>query len=283
MRASKGGRQSPSENFYVSTLSRDCFITYKIAMDSIFKALADPTRRKLLDSLHAKPGQSLQDLEGQLDMTRFGVMKHLGVLAEAKLIVTHKKGRFKYHYLNMLPLQEAIDRWVEPLLQQPAARAVLSLKSQLEGSPKMTKPDFMMQTYIHCTQDALWHALTDPEANAAYNFVVGSCTRDGNKLIFNFPDGSAMLVLMETKLTPKTRIESTFEPHWAGPDVPLEQSRFVYLIEPQGENCMLTLEHYDIPAGQDGIADGWHRTLAGLKTWLETGQSVRFAYDEAQA
>lgn len=246
-------------------------------MDSIFKALADPTRRTLLDSLHATPGQSLQDLQRQLDMSRFGVMKHLGVLEGAKLIVTHKKGRFKYHYLNAVPLQEAMDRWVGPLLQQPAARAVLNLKTQLEGTPKMTKPDFMMQTFIHCTQDALWHALTDPDANCAYNFVAGSCEREDNKLIFRTPDDNLMLVLTETKLTPKTRIESTFEPHWAGPDVPLEQSRFVYLIEPQGENCMLTLEHYDIPAGQEGVADGWHRTLAGLKTWLETGQAVKFA------
>ena len=102
----------------------------------------------------------------------------------------------------------------------------------------------------------------------------------GNKLVFRMPDKSLMLVLKETQLTPKTRIESTFEPHWAGPDVPLEASRFVYLIEPQGEFCLLTLEHYDIPAGQEGVADGWHRTLAGLKTWLETGKTIRYAYPE---
>ena len=249
-------------------------------MDSIFKALADPARRQLLDSLRARPGQSLQDLTEQFEMSRFGVMKHLGVLEEARLVVTHKKGRFKYHYINALPLQETMDRWVGPLLEQPAARAVIDLKTQLEGPRKMTKPDFMMQTYINCTQDALWHALTDPDANAAYNFVAGSCERDGNKLVFRMPDQSLMLVLTETKLTPKTRIESTFEPHWAGPDVPLETSRFVYLIEPQGENCMLTVEHYDIPAGQEGVADGWHRTMAGLKTWLETGKTVRFAWGE---
>ena len=246
-------------------------------MDSLFKALADPTRRMMLDSLRATPGQSLQDLAEQCEMTRFGVMKHLAVLEEANLIVAHKKGRFKFHYLNALPLQEAIDRWVGPLLEQTAARAVLDLKSNLEGAHKMSKPDFMMQTYIHCTQDALWHALTDADANAAYNFVVGSCTREGNSLTLKFPDGSPMLILTETNLTPKTRIESTFEPHWAGPDVPLEASRFVYIIEPQGENCLLTVEHYDIPAGQEGVTDGWHRTIAGLKTWLETVKSVRFA------
>ena len=107
-------------------------------MDSIFKALADPARRQLLDSLRARPGQSLQDLTEQFEMSRFGVMKHLGVLEEARLVVTHKKGRFKYHYINALPLQETMDRWVGPLLEQPAARAVIALKTQLEGSRKMT-------------------------------------------------------------------------------------------------------------------------------------------------
>ncbi|MEM1072912.1 MAG: SRPBCC domain-containing protein [Pseudomonadota bacterium] len=249
-------------------------------MDSIFKALSDPTRRALLDSLHAKPGQSLQDLQAQLDMSRFGVMKHLGVLEGAKLIVTHKKGRFKYHYINALPLQDVMDRWVEPLLQQPAARAVTHLKSQLEGTTDMTKPDFMMQTYINCTQDALWHALTDPEACAQYNFVAKSCVREGNKLVYRMEDDALMLVCTETKLTPKTRIESTFEPHWAGPDVPLETSRFVYIIDPQGENCLLTVEHYDVPEGQEGVADGWHRSLAGIKTYLETGAAVKFSFPE---
>lgn len=105
-------------------------------MDSIFKALSDPVRRQLLDSLRKAPGQSLQDLADQIEMSRFGVMKHLGVLEEARLIVTHKKGRFKYHYLNALPLQETIDRWIEPLLEQPAARAVLDTNQTLKGNPE---------------------------------------------------------------------------------------------------------------------------------------------------
>lgn len=141
-------------------------------------------------------------------------------------------------------------------------------------------PDFVMQTYIHCTQDALWDALTDPEKAVEYNFLAARCERQGNALVYYTPDSALMLICTETDLTPKTRIESTFEPHWAGPDVPLKTSRFVYLIAPQGHNCQLTLEHYDIPAGQEGVADGWHRTLSGLKTWLETGKAVKFAHTE---
>ncbi|MCY4335423.1 MAG: helix-turn-helix domain-containing protein [Litoreibacter sp.] len=107
-------------------------------MDAIFKALNDAARRDILDSLRKKDGQTLSELEPQFDMTRFGVMKHLAVLEEAKLITTKKVGRFKHHYLNALPLQEVIDRWIEPLLAKPTARGVLDLKAKLEGAATMT-------------------------------------------------------------------------------------------------------------------------------------------------
>ena len=252
-------------------------------MDAIFKALNDPARRTLLDSLHANDGQTLSDLEEVLEMTRFGVMKHLKVLEEANLIVTRKDGRFKYHYLNAVPLQEVVDRWVEPLLQQPAARAVTRLKTKLERDNAMSKPDFMMQTYINCTQDALWDALTDPAKIADYSFLATRVEMQGNTLVYYTPDENVMLICTHTTEEPKTRIESTFEPHWQGPDVAMQASRFVYLIAVQGENCQLTLEHYNIPAGQEGVADGWNRTLAGLKTYLEANRAVKFAHHDAEA
>lgn len=247
-------------------------------MDTIFKALADPARRTLLDALRRRDGQSLQELTELLEMSRFGVMKHLGVLEDAGLIVTRKKGRFKYHYLNALPLQQAIDRWIEPLLVKPAARAVLNLKSQLEGTTPMTKPDFMMQTFIRCTQDALWDALTEPTSMAAYHFMCSRVEGDGSEggtVDWIKPDGDKMLSQTHTKVTPKTRIDATFEPHFFGPDAPA--SRMVYLIEPQGEACKLTIEHYDLPTGQEGVAEGWARQAASLKSWLETGKPLRAA------
>lgn len=246
-------------------------------MDELFKALNDPARRALLDSLRRKDGQSLSELEEQLDMTRFGVMKHLKVLEDAHLIVTRKQGRFKYHYLNALPLQEMLDRWVAPFLR-PQAQALSDLKTQLERATDMGKPDFMMQTFIRCTQDALWDALTKADQMAAYHFMcneVHGDARPDTVTEFIKPDGEAMLRQVTKEMDPKTRIAMTFEPLFMGPNAPA--SHMVYLIEPQGEVCMLTIEHYDMAPGQEGFAEGWARLAASLKSYLETGSALKAA------
>lgn len=247
-------------------------------MDAIFKALADPARRTLLDALRVRDGQTLQELTELLDMTRFGVMKHLNVLEDASLVLSHKKGRFKYHYLNAAALQQTIDRWIEPMRAKPVARAVSNLKSTLERKDKMTKPDFMMQTFIRCSQDALWEALTDPTSMAAYHFI---CDRvdgeaiEGGTLSWIKPDGGVMMSQRPTKVVPKSRIEATFEPNFFGPDAPA--STMAFLIEPQGDQCKLTIEHYDIPAGQEGVSEGWARLASSIKSWLETGSGLKLA------
>lgn len=246
-------------------------------MDSVFKSLADPARRKLLDSLRAQDGQSLQQLQGQLDMTRFGVMKHLGVLEDAGLIVTRKQGRFKYHYLNALPLQHAIDRWIEPLLVKPAARAVSNLKSQLEGTAKMAKPDFMMQTYIETSHDKLWEALTRGDLASQYHFMCETVNGDltnGETQTYVAPDGNPLLELTVTDIDPQSRIEMTFRPHFFGPDAP--ESRCVYLLEQQGPAMKLTIEHYNVPAGQESVSEGWSRFASAIKSYLEVGPARRF-------
>jgi DNA-binding transcriptional ArsR family regulator len=246
-------------------------------MDKIFKAMGDPARRHLLDSLRSKDGQTSSELEVQIDMTRFGVMKHLKVLEDAELILTKKSGRFKYHYLNALPLQEIMDRWVAPFLQ-PQARALTDLKAKLERDTQMTKPDFMMQTFIRCSQDALWSALTEADEMAAYHFVCN--TVQGNAVIdapttFLRPNGEAMLRQVTTALDPKSRIAMTFEPFFMGPNAP--SSHMVYLIEAQGDACKLTIEHYNIAPGQDGFGEGWARLAASLKSYLETGDALKIA------
>lgn len=254
-------------------------------MDAIFKALNDPARRALLDSLRAKDGQSLSDLAAQLDMTRFGVMKHLGVLEDASLVVTRKVGRFKYHYLNAVPLQEVLDRWIEPLLAKPAARAVTSLKADLEGARAMPaqKPDFVMSTFINCTQDALWDALTRGDLIQRYHFASERVTGDlgaDAEVDYYFDSGDLMLKNRVRAVDPKSRIEMDFQPFW-GEDRTV--SRCVYLVEQTASGMKLTVEHYDIPEAHSGVREGWARFLSGLKTWLETGKAHRFAPEGASA
>ncbi|HEY5362220.1 MAG TPA: helix-turn-helix domain-containing protein [Streptosporangiaceae bacterium] len=99
--------------------------------DRVFKALADPTRRALLDRLFERDGRTLSELEAGTQMTRFGVMKHLRVLEDASLIVTRRAGREKLHFLNAVPIQQIHDRWIDKFTEGPAA-ALIDLKKALE-------------------------------------------------------------------------------------------------------------------------------------------------------
>src|SRR5687768_8820035 len=102
-------------------------VTYRCGMDPVFKALADPTRRGLLDELFRQDGQTLSALEGRVEMTRFGVMKHLRVLEEAGLVATRRRGREKLHFLNPVPIRLIHDRWVSKYAE-PWAAALTQLK-----------------------------------------------------------------------------------------------------------------------------------------------------------
>src|SRR3954454_20458313 len=126
-------------------------------MDEVFKALADPTRRELLDRLFERDGQSLSALEAELPMTRFGVMKHLRVLEEANLVVTRQRGREKLHFLNPVPIRLVHDRWVSKYAE-PWAAGLSELKQRLEDK-NMEK---VFEIYIKTTPERLWEAITDP-------------------------------------------------------------------------------------------------------------------------
>src|SRR5919205_4317740 len=132
--------------------------------DAVFKALADPTRRSLLDELYREDGQTLGALEERFSMTRFGVMKHLRQLEEAGLIVTRRRGREKLHYLNPVPIRLVHDRWVSKYAE-PWAATLTGLKRRLEGP--MEK---VFEIYIRTTPERLWEAITDPDIRAKYNF-----------------------------------------------------------------------------------------------------------------
>ena len=101
--------------------------------DRVFRALADPTRRHLLDRLFERDGRTLTELESELEMTRFGVMKHLRLLEEAGLVVTRRQGREKLHFLNPVPIRQIHDRWIDKYTERVVS-ALLDLKSDLEGT-----------------------------------------------------------------------------------------------------------------------------------------------------
>src|SRR6187402_1379190 len=136
-------------------------------MDEVFKALADPTRRGLLDELFKADGQSLSALERRLPMTRFGVMKHLKVLEEAGLVVTKRRGREKLHFLNPVPIRLVHDRWVSKYAE-PWAAGLSDLKHELEKT--MEK---VFEIYIKTTPERLWEAIVTPEQREKYNFGAG--------------------------------------------------------------------------------------------------------------
>src|SRR5881398_3731783 len=151
-------------------------------MDEVFKALADPTRRSLLDELFSEDGQALSALEGRLPMTRFGVMKHLRVLEEAGLVTTQKRGREKLHFLNPVPIRLVHDRWVSKYAK-PWAAALGGLKRQLEEETMQKLPEAgfrlpendtvaVFEIFIKTTPERLWEAVTDPKMRAKYSFGV---------------------------------------------------------------------------------------------------------------
>ncbi|MGR3503865.1 ArsR/SmtB family transcription factor [Pseudaestuariivita sp.] len=261
-------------------------------MDAIFKALNDPTRRALLDALRMRDGQTLTDLEANLEMTRFGVMKHLKLLEAAHLVTTKKQGRFKYHYLNAVPLQEVIDRWIEPLLAKPVARGMLDLKAHLETRDAPTsggdastqgdhmldstkKPDHVMQTFIRTTRDALWDALTDPGMMSQWHFMCPDVRLEDDTYHFALAGGTQIMRARTLTAEPKSRIEATFE---ILDDATSRPSVTVFLLDQEGPVMRLTVEHYDLThpvVPGEGVHDGWARWAAGLKSWLETGETLR--------
>src|SRR5438105_12570185 len=133
-------------------------------MDAVFRALADPSRRILLDELFEHDGRPLRELEARLPMTRFGVMKHLKVLEEANLVVTRKRGREKLHFLNPVPIRLVYDRWVSKYAE-PWAATLSGLKNRLEKD--MEK---VFEIYIKTTPERLWEAITDGEIRSKYSF-----------------------------------------------------------------------------------------------------------------
>ena len=241
-------------------------------MDEVFRALADPTRRSLLDELFAEDGQTLSALERRLPMTRFGVMKHLRVLEEAGLVVTRRRGREKLHFLNPVPIRLVHDRWVSKYAE-PWAATLSGLKHELEDRT-MEK---VFEIYIKTTPERLWEAITDSELRAKYNFGVGveSDWTPGSEYQARHPTGVDIAAGENLEVDPPNRLVQSFNALWSD-DVKAEgTSRVTWEIKQVGDSCQLTVTHDQLREGANGeIYGGWPQILSGLKTLLETGEGL---------
>ena len=222
-------------------------------MDAVFKALADPTRRSLLDELFKRDGQTLGALEARLPMTRFGVMKHLKVLEEAGLVVSRRRGREKLHFLNAVPIRLVHDRWVSKYAE-PWAAGLSELKHNLEKEQKTMEKVF--EIYIKTTPERLWEAITDGPTRQKYTFGA--------------PPPAESSVLEEDP--PRKRVERMLA-LWSEEVKAEGPSRITWEIEPVGTSCRLTVTHDELKEGaNDELYGGWPMILSGLKTLMETGE-----------
>jgi len=241
-------------------------------MDDVFRALADPTRRGLLDELYNEDGQSLTALEARLPMSRFGVMKHLRVLEEANLVVTKRRGREKLHFLNTVPIRLVHDRWVSKYAE-PWAATLTGLKKTLEEGT-MEK---VFEIYIKTTPERLWEAITDPKMRAKYSFGVESHSdwTPNSTYTAAVPGVIDIAAGENLEVDPPRRLVQSFNALWSDEVKAAGTSRVTWEIEQIQDSCQLTVTHDELPEGANPeLYGGWPMILSGLKTLLETGEEL---------
>jgi uncharacterized protein YndB with AHSA1/START domain/DNA-binding transcriptional ArsR family regulator len=242
-------------------------------MDEVFRALADPTRRSLLDELFQEDGQTLSALEARLPMTRFGVMKHLRILEKAGLVVTKRRGREKLHFLNPVPIRLVHDRWVGKYAE-PWAAALSGLKHKLENKLENKTMEKVFEIYIKTTPARLWQAITDPEMRRKYNFgaTITSDWKPGSRYEAT-GWGTPIAEGENLEVDPPRRLVQSFHALW-DEDVKSEgTSRVTWEIEAIGDSCRLIVTHDQLREGASNqLYGGWPMVLSGLKTLLETGE-----------
>jgi uncharacterized protein YndB with AHSA1/START domain/DNA-binding transcriptional ArsR family regulator len=259
-------------------------------MDQVFRALGDPSRRRLLDSLNGRNGQTLRELCSGLQMARQSVSKHLAILEAADLVTTVRRGREKLHYLNAAPINEIGERWITRY-ERERVEALADLKHALEDHT-MDRPSFVYTTYIRTTPEQLWRALTEPAFTQRYwgltfrtDWKTGSTmTWEQRGVTIADPEQ----VVLESE--PYHRLSYTW--HTFTPELmesleladetreriaAEERSKVTFELEPLGDRVKLTVVHDGLKP--DGvvvsmISQGWPRVVSDLKTLLETGETL---------
>lgn len=260
-------------------------------MDDVFKALADPSRRLLLDSLNSRNGQTLRELCAGLDMARQSVSKHLAVLEAANLVTTVRRGREKLHYLNAAPINEIGERWITRY-ERDRVEAFADLKRALEEESTVDKPSFVYTTYIRTTPERLWQALTDPAFTRRYwNATFQTDWKAGSTMrweLFGVTIDDPEQVVLEAE--PPRRLSYSW--HTPTPELLdlLEltdearqrlaaegRSKVTFEIEPLGEVVKLRVVHDGFESGSlmaSLVTQGWPPILSSLKTLLESGKTL---------
>lgn len=241
-------------------------------MDAAFKALADPTRRLLLDRLREQNGQTLGELCARLDMARQSGTQHLDVLVRANLVTVVRRGRQRLHYLNPKPIHDIERRWIAEF-DKPRLRAIDDIKNQAEENAMI--PSYVYVTYVRANPEQVWKALTDADLTAQYwGHANVSDWQPGSAWEHRRVDGSGTVDVVGQVLEsePPTRLVITFEDSPEA-EPQREPSVVTFLVEPHQDIVRLTVTHEKLPNNEmlHGISQGWPAVLANLKSLLETG------------
>jgi uncharacterized protein YndB with AHSA1/START domain/DNA-binding transcriptional ArsR family regulator len=236
-----------------------------------FKALADKTRRLLLDRLHEDDGQTLGQLCDGLGMTRQAATQHLGVLEAANLVSTVRRGREKWHYLNPVPLHDIQERWIDKF-ERKRLRVLRDVRRRAEEA-MTTKPDYQYVTYIEATPEAVWEALTSADLteefwghrNECDNWAAGERWVHARTDASGFDGGGEVL----ESDPPRRLVLSWGDLEQEDPHL----SKVTFAIQPHGSIVRLTVTHDDLydEGMLESISGGWPAVMSNLKSLLETG------------
>ncbi len=246
-------------------------------LDGVFRALADPTRRRLLDRLRAHNGQTLGALCAELGMARQSATQHLDLLVAAGLVTVVRRGRERLHHLNPAPIHELSQRWIAEF-DRPRLDALAAIKTQAEeyAMSDATAPDYVYVTYIRASAGQVWQALTDADLTARFwghanvsDWQPGSDWEHRRTDGSGIADGGGRVLAAE----PPNRLVMTFGEAGEDPDT---QSVVTFLVEPHDEIVRLTVTHARLsgPGELAEISQGWPAVLANLKSLLETGEEL---------